>query len=518
MILHPQFRINKAVRIRGKYRVGSYRLPENFLSANTSTAAVMRFGVVGEPWRWFGNNLTNATSLAGAGNQDFISFIDGAWLPNTVASGYQNSELGGTNVAFSPGYWELLWLTAQTPWGIVAMGKRAAPVGMGMLLDGTEVSSESLALVVPYGPLVFVAFGYPARHNDALGGLQGDSSNLRDGKNNRDPEIGAIVQYNAGPMQLGVFFDYNSRHRDGVAGQMPVVLGHARDTKDWIGIAWMKYNNGRFFANAEVAHYDRIRKRTFVIPQYYEDWRYGLEMGLVAGPAKLSLLGAWCSGYDRRAGLLIDRQGIFGGGTLLGNSTVFAPYSNLMVLNYGTGNGGIGVLDHRGNFTDAWGLGARLDYAAAANLNLYASAFWAERVSHGYGWGCIMPLTAPSTVTGALQSTGYTTWDQPINLPVLVWAVFLSNAPFNGTAPSIPDRSLGYEFGAGFDWKLLEGLALKYDFSIWFPGKWFSYACVDRNVANWNAAAPHAAPTWGTNPGRDIDPVYFSSLRFEANF
>ena len=38
-----------------------------------------------------------------------------------------------------------------------------------------------------------------------------------------------------------------------------------------------------------------------------------------------------------------------------------------------------------GYIRDAWVLGARVDYAVAANLNCYATFLWAERTSNGYG-------------------------------------------------------------------------------------------------------------------------------------
>ena len=44
-----------------------------------------------------------------------------------------------------------------------------------------------------------------------------------------------------------------------------------------------------------------------------------------------------------------------------------------------------------GYVRDARVLAARLDYAVAANLNLFTSLFWAERTANGYGWGVISP-------------------------------------------------------------------------------------------------------------------------------
>ena len=62
----------------------------------------------------------------------------------------------------------------------------------------------------------------------------------------------------------------------------------------------------------------------------------------------------------------------------------------------------------------------------------------------------------------------------------------------NGAAgsPNIPDRALGWEVDAGFDWKLLEGFTTNFTLAYWAPGKWFNYACIDRSVPVWNVPEP----------------------------
>jgi hypothetical protein len=85
-----------------------------------------------------------------------------------------------------------------------------------------------------------------------------------------------------------------------------------------------------------------------------------------------------------------------------------------------------------------------------------------------------------------------------------------------GTAPSIPDHALGYEFDWGFDWKLLEGYRLNGIFGIWQPGKWFNYACVDKSVTNWDNQT--AGENWGVNPDRSISPVFAGEIKFVGEF
>ncbi len=47
------------------------------------------------------------------------------------------------------------------------------------------------------------------------------------------------------------------------------------------------------------------------------------------------------------------------------------------------------------------------------------------------------------------------------------------------------------------------------------PGKWFSYACIDRSVPNWNLAG---AANFGTRPDRTIDPVIGGEFSFNFQF
>ena len=93
-------------------------------------------------------------------------------------------------------------------------------------------------------------------------------------------------------------------------------------------------------------------------------------------------------------------------------------------------------------------------------------------------------------------------------------------------APNIPDNELGWEVTSGIDWKLLEGLTFKFRAAYWQPGKWFSYACIDRNIATayigsyWTgtSVAPVILPAvgdgavigsaWGVNPSRSIDGIW----------
>jgi hypothetical protein len=170
----------------------------------------------------------------------------------------------------------------------------------------------------------------------------------------------------------------------------------------------------------------------------------------------------------------------------LGNFDVFRPYGYIFGYNYGAGLNAYN-LNGDGYLRDACVLAARLDYAVASNLNLFGTFFYANRTSHGYSWGCI----GPNAGLGAFSDTPD------------------GNVSFNfnryAASPNIPDTALGYEIDTGFDWKLLEGFTAGLLIAYWQPGKWFSYACVDRSVPGWETGT--AANLFGTRPNRSVDPV-----------
>jgi hypothetical protein len=96
--IFPQIRMTPALRIRGKYRLGDY----------------------GDP----------------------------------VASDYITNTRPGLDVATSDGQWTLWWISAQTPWDEIVVGKRPQPFGTGLQYDGAHnTTGEGVLLVSTYGPL-----------------------------------------------------------------------------------------------------------------------------------------------------------------------------------------------------------------------------------------------------------------------------------------------------------------------------------------------------------------------------
>jgi hypothetical protein len=466
----PELRINPAMRLRGEYRLGSY----------------------GDP----------------------------------VASAYVNSTSPGVQVAISEGQWTMWWFSAQTPLGMVVIGKRPFTFGCGLQYNGAEdLTTESLLVVAPYGPFRIGLGFYPWRR-------QPENSFRQDQPNNAFPNPPdnpyynqgdfnallaaspiAFLTYDSGPLSLGVVAEYFSYHRGPESQRLQADRASfpANDVVSADGGAFLKYNNGPFFFNAELdwvyrtTKFHRPLNGTFFgtpdrtdgrgslfAPRYIEAWRWMAEAGFVLGPTKASFIFSRLPGPDRRNGVLIDRQPYFYG---FGNYGLFGPYSLALDFYYGAGLD-LFNLNTDGYMNDASIFGARLDYAVANNLNVYASFFRADRDStSGYGWGFMRPAPTGSRVEFANLST--------------VNAV-------TADAPTIPDSNLGWEVDAGMDWQLLDKWTLRFIAAYWQPGKWFNYACIDKAVPNWDI--PSASNRFGINPDRSIDAILAMKVKLIIQF
>jgi hypothetical protein len=453
--IFPEIRINPAIRFRGKYRLGDYGDPN--------------------------------------------------------ASDYFTNTRPGVDVATSDGQWTLWWITAQTPWGTLVVGKRPEEFGTGLQYDGAHnATGEGVLLVTDHGPirigLVFQPF-WQICANQRLGMTASPYYNLLDKNGVRQQSTKALVTYRTGPLDMGAQCMVFKWHAGPESQNTQAARTSFVPYDDLIqhGTAYLKYFNGRFFLNTEVAYWNEAINLIGKAPLYTESWRYLFETGAVIGPSKLSVLYAFMPGADRRHGALIDRQpfvqqppcSAFG---------VFQPYTFLLGYAYGSGVNAFD-LDRQGYINEAWVVAARADYAVAANLNVFGSFLWAERSSHGHAWGFIRPAQK-ATVTRSVNSGG-------AGVDQVAWTPYV-NYKDNAGAPSIPDNGLGWEAAAGIDWKLLENLQLAVLGSVWQPGKWFNYACIDKSVANWDV--PTAANRWGTNPDRTIDPILGAQITLTTEF
>jgi len=476
----PEIRLNEAIRFNAKMRLGSYGIP--------------------------------------------------------YASDYHTLDSLGTDFAISEGQWSQFWVTANTPWGVFAIGKRPWKFGNALQYDGSDSStSESLLLVAPFGPLDIGIGFYPYRfagrsdipayriidpydlplYPTASGALvPGQYFMLADKSGQFSKDLLLFTTYSSGPLQVGMLGTYGAYHIGPEAllqdsANPPVTPLVPQDSDLTHGSAYVKYNNGRFFFNAEAAwlywtdrwHSDPTGVVTPPNPRYVEQWRYMVELGFMGGPLKASFLTAWTPGPDRRNGTLIGKQQAAfvwhpTYDSFLGNFSLFRPYSFIFAWNYGSGLNAYNFT-RDGYVRDAFVLATRVDYAVAANLNAYGSFFWAQRTSGGYSWACLGPN---ETLFSGIPNDGL------VN-------IVLNRYP---NSPNIPDTALGYEIGGGVDWKLLENWTASIAVGYWRPGKWFNYACIDRSVPGWNAGT--AANFFGTRPDRKIDPMLGGTLNLTFDF
>lgn len=469
--LWPEFQVTKALRFRAKYRLGAYGDPAN--------------------------------------------------------SDYLTNTRPGTNVATSDGQWTMWWLVAQTPVGQIVVGKRPEAFGTGLQFNGeSNNTTEGVALIAPYGPLR-ISWAFRPQwllQPDPELNNRYNFINILDKSNLRQLSARFFATYQTGPIDMGVFWAgmrwHAGKESQGIimtTSTQPGTLPAARSTFNPydvvlnLGTFYLKYFNGRYFFNTELAYYNETINTLspgLPGPRYKESWRYMAETGFVSGPLKVSTLYAFMPGPDRRGGRLINKQ-TFVQGLGQGAYDVFRPYSYLLGYAYGSGVNAFNV-NGDGYINAAWVLASRADYAVAANLNVFASFLWAERSSSGYGWGFLRP-NQTAAVTSIVNNSG-----NIVNS--VAWTPAVAYKQYTA-APNIPDAGLGWEVTAGLNWKLLERYTLGGIVSYWKPGKWFKYACIDRSVAGWdNQTDSTPFYPFGANPAREIDPIVGGEIALVMDF
>ena len=417
----------------------------------------------------------------------------------------------------SYGRWTRLWVTVDTPLGKLYYGRRGFQQGLGLQFSSAETAEEIFEtgrrtveifqLESYWGPFTIGAGFYPWR----LGGK--DYWNIEDQNAARSTHVLGYLRYAAGTIDIGMGGFYFAFH-EGPESQQTVSARKSyspRNTSATEGWLYLKFNNGRLFFNTEADWYYRTIKYQNAedgsfpgpdydmdpllndLPPYIESWRYMAEFGAYSGPAKASFLLAHMPGPDRRHGILIDKQPYIQDPERSAYA-VFYPYSILMGKYYMAG-----VNSYR-DMSASDVAAVRLDYMVASNLDVMASVMKAYRSSYGYGWGYVKPDTTYDTSLSTYTRFGYVAFNQP--------------GGYDYPAPAIPDKDLGWEFNAGIVWKLLENWRLYARGAYWQPGKWFNYACVDKSVPNWDN--PSSTNNFGTNPNRVIAPIFGFELYLDA--
>lgn len=151
-----------------------------------------------------------------------------------------------------------------------------------------------------------------------------------------------------------------------------------------------------------------------------------------------------------------------------------------------------------GIFERRLGIGGSNGLRCSREPERVGSFFWAKRAAHGYSWGCLDPNEAGFNGVIADGNVDFT------------------NLNRYSASPNIPDTELGYDLDLGVNWKLLEGWTAGVVIAYWQPGKWFSYACIDRSVPGWDAGT--AGNNFGARPNRTIDPVIGGEFNMLVGF
>lgn len=510
--LYPEIRINSAIHLRGEY--------------------------------WLtGGNLKGSYDGLGGGPTG-----GDAWYINRGGTGWYSAPVPTVRLGMSTGIWEKFWATAQTPLGILVLGRRGAQFGTGWR---NEPDAEFVTLSVPYGPFTVVMSWQLYENNwivqnqahqlvgptnatstsgtnvTAVGGFNPAGVAAPTDKNGfRDVNGALAFTYRNGDIDMGTaarFIFHNNIHNysSSSPGVAPVPAGPNRrddasnstltsyfsgaglnglpiyfDENVWQQTYYMKYSNGRYFLNADYTMnvFEVFRKGGRPLYGWQDAWM--LETGAMFGPMKLSLAGFYKSGHDRRGGMLNTTSATGAvSGTFVADRynefITFATGSNLAVQPYnfliGLYGGGNNAFDQRGLpiYSDFLGYAARLDYAVASNLNVFGSFIYANRASN--------TSTAIGQYRGGVSNATYR-----------VNPGYSSAGAQTAAVPNVPDTYLGWEADAGIDWKLLEGLTFNAVFAYWQPGDWFKWAYVDYTGPTVTTVGGVNYPV---NPNRSIDPL-----------
>jgi hypothetical protein len=425
-----------------------------------------------------------------------------------------NNRMAGANVPnmfVTTDWWKI---SIKLPIMDLSLGTKTSGVGMGIWKNKCQRASTSFGMKVKYGPLTFSSSPYIARADSDWD--TGDYRDSADGNppyrkdNNRDylRGIAVGVTYKCGPLELGVDKDGHVTDESprvlerNAAGQQTATSGSGSTPNRWVHDTdfWLKYANGRFFLNAELAWFWQYASGASAPAgtqnKDQDAMIYGVEMGTLFGPTKFTLSYIRATG-DNPWTRETTEDALHGDAGI--SSCYVKNWAYLMEYIYGTGSGF--DAEGQGQPSNYHHLGARVDYAVAANLNVFGT--WV------YGW-----RDQPQAYFfGGDGANGL--------------AVFDNDNAFAGQQ-SVPDsaREVGWELDLGFDWKLLENFTWHTIFAYWQPGIFWGYAApntvqVIATAGTTNlpsVAGEYYAAGARVNPTRDIDPLFGIQSTFSIHF
>ncbi len=443
--------------------------------------------------------------------------VNSLWLP--ISDRPAASNVPNTYVTVQ---WAKMSLT--TPMLDFSIGYKTSGAGIGLWKNKLDRSSASFGLTAKYGPFKFGTTPYFGRANSNWNRWPRNDRHImnpwrNEGDRNYFGGVTFFVHYNSGPLSMTLAQEgwhtpnypdgtYAPRAANGTPQNINNVGRPGEDTWVYDTVVGVKYFNGRFFLNAEASHFWEYNSGRGTADnagtqvrtgRNQEAWIYGAEGGVIAGPAKLTLSYVRATGDDPNT--RITNEDALNGDAGV-SPYAMRPWGYLMYYKYGTGFGWNAAGE--GQCSNFHHVGARLDYAAAANLNLFGVCSYAWRdQTNAFMFGGDGSHAAMRVTTDEI-------WD----------------AQTGGTLPDgspyavVPEsaKHIGYEVDWGFDWKLLENLEWNWTFALWFPGNFWGYA-YPNTAAIYNANWPNfVGPDYTLgreNPGRAIDPLFGmqSSLR-----
>ncbi len=409
---------------------------------------------------------------------------------------------------------QYLKTSIHTPMMDFSIGYKTSGLGMGLWKHKSTRSSASFSVSTKYGPFKFGFSPYFTRRQSqweaATSRNEGDEAQRRK-EMVRDyfRALEGSIQYKCGPMVWTFVSDSYKEDQAPDISARGAALNPGRPSRDTLRYRFhlsFDYFDGRFFAEGEADWFNRWRAGrgaadgttpTSLSREGSDNdaWLYGLQMGTIAGPSKITLNYFRATGDDITTRTNEDAAG--------GDAGISAGYvknwAYLMYYLYGTGTNF--NADGYGQPTNMQHLGGRIDYAVAANMN-----FWA---TYAYAW-----RDQPQAYRlGGDYQTGLHTFDNDNLLA----------AQRGGDDRPVPDsaREIGWEIDFGANWQILQNLTWNATFAYWQPGTWWSYAYP--NTANIYRQNPGAAITTNRDDaifgaGREIDPLFLAETSLLINF
>jgi hypothetical protein len=413
-------------------------------------------------------------------------------------------------------YVTLQWLAAsiKTPMLDFSLGYKTSKLGMGLWKHASTRASASFGVKAYYGPITIGFSPYFSRRLSEWASVrsrnEGDEAQSRKERvRNYFGAIMAEITYKSGPLEIQFASDSYREEGAPETDSRGAAITPGRPSLDTIRYRFhlsFDYFNGKFFTEGEADAFYRWRSGrqaanaagTRVEQDIDQNgWIYGLQIGYVTGPSKITLNYVRATGDDPSTRETNEdaREGEAG----VSNGYI-KNWGFLMYHLYGTGTNF--NTDGYGQPTNFHHLGGRVDYGLAANLNIWAV--------YAYAW-----RDQPQAYRlGGSYALGLERWRNE-NLRL---------AQLGALDRPVPDsaRDIGWEVDFGVNWQILDRLTWNTLFAYWQPGTWWSFAYPNTaNIYRTNGGAAIGAGNRQLaifGAGREIDPLIAIETNLVLNF